>query len=61
MTVFSAGRTSQSRNINYVRLKTPTARRSLFIDCGIHAREWITISTCVYIIDRVYNNYLNGF
>lgn len=53
VTVFNAGKTSENRNLAYVRIKTPTARRSLFIDCGIHAREWVTISTCVYIIDKV--------
>jgi hypothetical protein len=25
-----------------------------FFDCNIHAREWITAATCVWIIDQVY-------
>ena len=28
-------------------------RSSVWIDCGIHAREWISPATCQYIIDRV--------
>jgi len=25
----------------------------MFINCGIHAREWITISSCVYVAREV--------
>jgi len=25
----------------------------VFINCGIHAREWITVTTCFYIIDQL--------
>jgi hypothetical protein len=25
-----------------------------FFDCNIHAREWITGATCIWIIDQVY-------
>lgn len=24
-----------------------------FFDCDIHAREWITTATCIWMIDRV--------
>jgi len=26
---------------------------TFFINCGIHAREWITVTTCCYIIDQL--------
>lgn len=25
----------------------------IFFDCNIHAREWVTTSTCIWIIDQV--------
>lgn len=29
-------------------------QRTIVIECGAHAREWTSISTCVYIINEVY-------
>lgn len=37
-----------------LKLKTANTKRSLWVDCGIHAREWIAISTCVYFINKVF-------
>jgi murein tripeptide amidase MpaA len=28
-------------------------RAAIFIDCGIHAREWISPAFCLYAIDRL--------
>ncbi|KAK4017686.1 hypothetical protein OUZ56_033383 [Daphnia magna] len=28
-----------------------------FFDCNIHAREWITAATCVWIIDQITTGY----
>ena len=28
----------------------------LWIDCGIHAREWISPATCLYILDMLTSN-----
>ena len=25
----------------------------VWIQCGVHAREWISISSCMYILDRL--------
>ena len=36
-----------------IRFKTPSAQKAVWIDCGIHAREWISPATCVYFIDKV--------
>lgn len=33
----------------------------IFFDCNIHAREWVTTSTCIWIIDQVDLNYLNKY
>ena len=28
-------------------------RAAIFIDCGIHAREWVSPAFCLYAIDRL--------
>lgn len=50
---YTAGKTFEGRDMVVLRLKSPTAKRAIWIDCGIHAREWITVSTCIWIINRV--------
>ena len=37
VSVYTAGKTQENRDIAVLRIKTPSARRSLFVDCGIHA------------------------
>lgn len=29
----------------------------MFIDAGVHAREWISVSVSVYMIERMVNEY----
>lgn len=50
----SAGRTYENRDIRYVVFNSPNANaRNIWLDCGIHAREWVSPATCVYIIDAL--------
>ena len=35
------------------RLQQKNRRRSIFLDCGIHAREWIAASFCIFVIDHI--------
>ncbi|XP_003741944.2 carboxypeptidase B [Galendromus occidentalis] len=52
--VFSIGQTVEKREIYGVRISNSTANKSvIFIECGIHAREWASTSTCLFIIDRL--------
>ena len=51
--VYLPGKSFESRDIPVLQLDTGKTKRSIWFDCGIHAREWISISTCVWIIDRV--------
>jgi hypothetical protein len=56
----SAGRTYENRDIRYVVFNSPNSNaRNIWLDCGIHAREWVSPATCVYIIDAVNNIFLN--
>jgi len=40
---YIAGQTFEKRNLKVLVLKTASATKSVWIDCGIHAREWITM------------------
>lgn len=54
------GKTFEGRDLKTVIIGTPTAQRSIWIDCGIHAREWISPATCVYFIDYLVTKYAAG-
>lgn len=34
---YSVGKTFEKREINVLKIKTPTVKRKVWIDCGIHA------------------------
>ena len=42
------GRSSEGRELKLVRIGE--AGPAVWIDCGIHAREWISPATCAYIM-----------
>lgn len=54
-----AGTTLEGREIVQVTISSdPTAnKRVVFFDCNIHAREWITAATCLWIIDQLTSGY----
>jgi len=60
VSTYTPGKTFENRDIKVLRLKTSTAKRSLWLDCGIHAREWIAISSCIWFIDRITRDYNAG-
>ena len=57
---YVAGQTYEKRNLKVIVLKTSTSKRNIWIDCGIHAREWVTPATCVYIINKLVEGYKNN-
>jgi hypothetical protein len=50
---YVAGKTYENRDLKVLVLKSATSQRKVWIDCGIHAREWISPSTCIWIIDSL--------
>lgn len=54
---YNAGFTIDGRQLKVLKLKTPTAGRAIWIDAGIHAREWVSPSACIAFIDRFINEY----
>jgi len=57
---YIAGKTYENRNLKVLKLKQPSATRSIWVDCGIHAREWISPATCVYMVDKMIKEFRAG-
>jgi hypothetical protein len=57
---YNIGTTLEGRILKVIRLKTASTTRSIWIDCGIHAREWVSPATCIYFIDRIIREYKNN-
>jgi len=57
---YVAGKTHEQRDLTVLVLKTESSKKSIWIDCGIHAREWISPATCVWMIDRFVSEYRSG-
>uniref|UniRef100_A0A7E4VYX8 Peptidase_M14 domain-containing protein n=1 Tax=Panagrellus redivivus TaxID=6233 RepID=A0A7E4VYX8_PANRE len=56
--VFSIGRTVEGREINGLKIGNPvgdSSKRIIWIDGGIHAREWTAVHTTVYFIYKIIN------
>lgn len=57
VTYLSIGRSYEGRNIIAAHIKTKENLPIVFLECGIHAREWISHSACLYIIDQLATEY----
>jgi murein tripeptide amidase MpaA len=57
--VFSIGQSVEQRQLKVIKIGTPTgaAKNSIWIDAGIHAREWIAPSTALYFINQLVTRY----
>ncbi|EJD73985.1 hypothetical protein LOAG_11423, partial [Loa loa] len=58
--VFTIGQTHEGRNIKGIKIGNPIDRidkRIIWIDGGIHAREWASIHTVLYFIDQLISQY----
>ena len=61
--VESVGKSVEGRNIKLIRLGVNQNAKNkpiIWIDAGIHAREWIAPSTSLYIIDQLVEGYKSG-
>lgn len=63
VTFDSIGRSFEGRNIPLIKISTnPSANKPvIFIDAGIHAREWIAHSQALYIISQLVTNSTNRY
>lgn len=51
---FSLGKSLQNRDQLAIKIKSGSGNKPLFFfNCGIHAREWISPATCMYMIRQM--------
>jgi len=58
----NVGSTYEGRSLVALRVFSPSTtshKRSIWIDAGIHAREWITTATVNYILGHLLSDYVN--
>jgi carboxypeptidase B len=51
------GKSFEGRNINMLTLGTSANNPIVLLDCGIHAREWISPSVCQCYVDHLLHQY----
>ncbi|XP_029955511.1 carboxypeptidase B [Salarias fasciatus] len=53
------GNTYEGRPMTLLKLgkKTSSTKPAIFMDCGIHAREWITPAFCQWFVNEALNTY----
>ncbi|XP_026061523.1 carboxypeptidase O [Carassius auratus] len=53
------GQTYENRNISLLKigLNSTTTKKAVWMDCGIHAREWIAPAFCQYFVKEILGSY----
>ncbi|XP_046971668.1 zinc carboxypeptidase-like [Vanessa cardui] len=51
--IIIGGRSYEGRNIKGIKISHGSGRRAIFIEAGIHSREWISPATACYIINEL--------
>ncbi|XP_044525352.1 carboxypeptidase O [Gracilinanus agilis] len=53
------GMTYEARPMNYLKISEPasTQKKIIWMDCGIHAREWIAPAFCQWFVREILQNY----
>ncbi|XP_072897653.1 carboxypeptidase B-like [Hemitrygon akajei] len=59
MALEEIGTSYEGRPINVIKIskKTGQTKPAIFMDCGIHAREWISPAFCQWFVKETINNY----
>jgi len=59
LTVDPELKSRQGRNLTILTIETPTriAKNSVWVDAGLHAREWISPAATLYFIEKLVNEF----
>ncbi|CAK6971049.1 carboxypeptidase O [Scomber scombrus] len=59
VTIVNYGKTYENRDINLLKigLSTGAKKKGIWMDCGIHAREWIAPAFCQYFVRQILQTY----
>ncbi|XP_058960392.2 carboxypeptidase A2 [Pocillopora verrucosa] len=57
--IFNLGKSYEGREQQAIKLKGRyrPGKKVFFMNCGIHAREWVSPATCMYIIRQIVSKY----
>nr|XP_039268545.1 carboxypeptidase B-like [Styela clava] len=55
--VTNIGKSYEGRDIRSVKVSTGADRPAFVINCGLHAREWVTPATCMYVANQLTSRY----
>lgn len=53
VTVFSIGQSFEGREIKGIKISRQESNPAIFIEANIHAREWISSATAVWLINEL--------
>ncbi|XP_013154247.1 carboxypeptidase O [Falco peregrinus] len=53
------GKTTENRTMYYLQISQPSdkTKKIIWMDCGIHAREWISPAFCQWFVKEILQNY----
>ncbi|CAL8290972.1 unnamed protein product [Lota lota] len=56
------GKTYEKRDINLLKIgeRSGAVKKAIWMDCGIHAREWISPAFCQYFVKQILQEYRQG-
>ncbi|XP_023397824.1 carboxypeptidase O [Loxodonta africana] len=56
------GMTYETRPMNYLKISQPSnnPKKIIWMDCGIHAREWIAPAFCQWFVKEILQNYTDN-
>ncbi|XP_004458220.1 carboxypeptidase O [Dasypus novemcinctus] len=56
------GMTYENQPMNYLKISQPShkTKKIIWMDCGIHAREWISPAFCQWFVKEILQNYKNN-
>ncbi|CAG2111281.1 unnamed protein product [Medioppia subpectinata] len=64
----SVGKSYEGREIPYLTITKPggTNKKTIFFECGIHAREWVAVAACLWVTNQLvttttYDNLLDKY
>lgn len=58
--LFTVGQSYLGQDIKGIRFGSSSENHATWIQCGIHAREWIAPATCMYIAQKLLEGLKNG-
>lgn len=60
VSLFTVGQSYLGEDIKGIRFGSSPEKHAVYIECGLHAREWITHAVCMYVAEKLLEGLKNG-